>query len=65
MRSENGRELHAVMIPYPAQGHITPCLQLAKKLVALHGFRITVVYTTHIHDRFMKLRQSSPPEPHQ
>lgn len=49
------RNLHAVIIPYPAQGHVTPCLQLAKKLVALHGFRITFVNTTHIHDRFMKL----------
>lgn len=54
-------KLHAVVIPCPAQGHVTPALQLAKKLVALHGFRITFVNTTHVHDRFMKLHDPTSP----
>lgn len=52
-------DLHAVIIPYPTQGHVTPCLQLAKKLVALHGFRVTFVNTIHIHAIFMKLNGST------
>ncbi|XP_024366402.1 7-deoxyloganetin glucosyltransferase [Physcomitrium patens] len=47
------KTLHAVIVPFPAQGHITPCLQLAKKLVRL-GFHITFINTIHNHDRMMK-----------
>ncbi|KAG0577784.1 hypothetical protein KC19_5G181600 [Ceratodon purpureus] len=58
----NGKDtmktLHAVIVPFPAQGHVTPALQLAKKLVGL-GFRITFVNTIHIHERMMKSRSKA------
>ncbi|KAG0592454.1 hypothetical protein M758_1G246600 [Ceratodon purpureus] len=56
------KDLHAVIIPYPAQGHMTPSFQLAKKLVGL-GFRITFVNTEHNHDRIMKSRSKANMEP--
>ena len=49
----NDKIMHAVIVPFAAAGHVTPALQLARKLVTL-GFRITIVNTTHIHDRMMK-----------
>lgn len=44
---------HAVVIPYPAQGHVTPHLQLARHLVRMHNFYITFVNTAHNHERMM------------
>lgn len=44
---------HAVIIPYPAQGHITPMLQLAK-ILHLNGFYITFVNTEYNHRRTLK-----------
>lgn len=44
-----GERPHAVMIPYPAQGHITPMLQLAKLLHA-RGFHVTFV-NNHFNQR--------------
>lgn len=41
---------HAVCVPFPAQGHITPMLKLAK-LLHSHGFRITFVNTHYNHRR--------------
>ncbi|KAF3640737.1 UDP-glycosyltransferase 86A1 [Capsicum annuum] len=41
---------HAIMIPYPYQGHITPFVYLAIKL-ASHGFTITFVNTHYIHSK--------------
>ena len=46
---------HAVCIPFPAQGHITPMLKLAK-LLQCKGFHITFVNTEHIHKRLLKSR---------
>ncbi|XP_021804078.1 7-deoxyloganetin glucosyltransferase-like, partial [Prunus avium] len=46
---------HAVCIPYPAQGHITPMLQLAK-LLHYKGFHITFVHTEFNHRRLLKSR---------
>ncbi|KAH7365363.1 hypothetical protein KP509_18G023100 [Ceratopteris richardii] len=45
-------QLHAVVVPYPAQGHINPCMQLAKQL-ASRGFTITFVNTDHNHARIL------------
>lgn len=49
------RKPHAVCIPFPAQGHITPMLKLA---MILHhkGFHITFVNTEFNHKRLLKSR---------
>ncbi|MED6134214.1 hypothetical protein PIB30_035005 [Stylosanthes scabra] len=41
---------HFLLIPYPAQGHINPSLQLAKRLINL-GARVTLSTTLHMHRR--------------
>ncbi|KAJ9159122.1 hypothetical protein P3X46_024648 [Hevea brasiliensis] len=41
---------HAVCIPFPAQGHVNPMLQLAK-ILHFKGFHITFVNTDYIHKR--------------
>jgi hypothetical protein len=46
---------HAVFIPYPAQGHVTPLLQLAKILHA-RGFFITYVNSEYNHRRLLRSR---------
>ncbi|CAH9078448.1 unnamed protein product [Cuscuta europaea] len=48
---------HAVCLPYPAQGHINPMLQLAK-LLHHHDFHITFVNTAFNHRRLQKSRQA-------
>ncbi|GLT49940.1 hypothetical protein SLA2020_234630 [Shorea laevis] len=48
---------HAVCIPYPAQGHISPMLKLAK-LLHHRGFHITFVNTEFNHKRLLKSRGS-------
>jgi hypothetical protein len=44
---------HAVMVPYPAQGHITPMLQLAK-LLHDRGFHVTFVNNEFNHRRLLR-----------
>ncbi|WJX96362.1 7-deoxyloganetin glucosyltransferase [Trifolium repens] len=44
---------HAVLIPFPAQGHINPLIKLAK-LLHLRGFYITFVNTEYNHQRMLK-----------
>lgn len=46
---------HAVCLPFPAQGHISPMLKLA---ILLHhrGFHITFVNTEYNHRRLLKAR---------
>ena len=46
---------HAVLIPYPLQGHINPLLKLAK-LLHLRGFHITFVDTEYNPKRLLKSR---------
>ncbi|XP_010676160.2 7-deoxyloganetin glucosyltransferase [Beta vulgaris subsp. vulgaris] len=46
---------HAVCVPYPAQGHINPMLQLAK-LLHSKGFHITFVNTEYNHNRLVRSR---------
>ncbi|KAI5442823.1 hypothetical protein KIW84_011737 [Lathyrus oleraceus] len=46
---------HAVLIPYPAQGHINPLFKLAK-LLHFKGFHITFVNTEYNHKRLLKSR---------
>ncbi|XP_031251695.1 linamarin synthase 2-like [Pistacia vera] len=49
---------HAVLIPYPAQGHVTPMMQLAK-LLHSKGFHITYVNTEFNHKRLIRSRGSN------
>ncbi|CAN6479910.1 unnamed protein product [Victoria cruziana] len=44
---------HAVCIPFPAQGHVTPMMQLAK-LLHCKGFHITFVNTDYNHERLVR-----------
>jgi len=46
---------HAVLIPYPAQGHVRPLLQLAKVLHS-RGFFVTYVNTEYSHRRLLRSR---------
>lgn len=46
---------HAVVIPYPAQGHISPLLKLAK-LLHSRGFYITFVNSEFNHNRLLRSR---------
>ncbi|KAK7302534.1 hypothetical protein RJT34_13426 [Clitoria ternatea] len=46
---------HAVLIPFPAQGHVNPLLKLAK-LLHLRGFHITFVHTEYNHKRLLNSR---------
>ncbi|KAK7302533.1 hypothetical protein RJT34_13425 [Clitoria ternatea] len=46
---------HAVVSPYPAQGHINPLFKLAK-LLHLRGFHITFVHTQYTYKRILKTR---------
>ncbi|KAH0705343.1 hypothetical protein KY290_010038 [Solanum tuberosum] len=48
---------HAVCVPYPAQGHITPMLKLAK-ILHHKGFHITFVNTEFNHRRLLRSRGS-------
>ncbi|CAK8533440.1 unnamed protein product [Lathyrus sativus] len=49
---------HAVLIPYPVQGHINPLIKLAK-LLHLRGFHITFVNTEYNQKRLLKSRGSN------
>ncbi|RXH83135.1 hypothetical protein DVH24_003633 [Malus domestica] len=44
---------HAVFVPYPAQGHVNPMMQLAKFLHS-RGFHITFVNTEFNHNRLIR-----------
>ena len=50
-----GQEPHAVCMPFPTQGHITPMLKLAK-IVHARGFRVTFVNTEYNHRRLVRSR---------
>lgn len=50
-----GEKPHAVCLPFPAQGHITPMLKLAKILHA-RGFHVTFVNTEYNHRRLVRSR---------
>ncbi|CAN0916456.1 UDP-glycosyltransferase 86A1 [Linum grandiflorum] len=44
------RKPHAILVPYPLQGHVIPAVHLAIKL-ASQGFTITFVNTEYIHHK--------------
>nr|AFJ53011.1 UDP-glycosyltransferase 1 [Linum usitatissimum] len=45
-----GSKPHAILVPYPLQGHIIPAVHLAIKL-ASQGFTITYINTEYIHHK--------------
>ncbi|MCO5604249.1 hypothetical protein L7F22_058412 [Adiantum nelumboides] len=49
---------HVVVVPYPAQGHINPMLQLCHQLAPL-GFTFTFVNTHHIHRRMQDAKSDA------
>ncbi|PRQ48636.1 putative 7-deoxyloganetin glucosyltransferase [Rosa chinensis] len=51
------KKLHAVCVPFPAQGHVNPLMQLAK-LLHSRGFHITFVNTEFNHRRLIRSRGS-------
>jgi len=51
----DNKKPHAVLIPYPVQGHINPLFKLAK-LLHVRGFHVTFVNTEYNHKRLLKSR---------
>ncbi|KAI8540819.1 hypothetical protein RHMOL_Rhmol08G0014500 [Rhododendron molle] len=49
------RKPHAVCVPFPAQGHVTPMMKLAQ-LLHSRGFFITYVNTEFNHKRWVRSR---------
>lgn len=43
---------HVLVIPYPAQGHVIPLMELSQCLVQ-HGLKITFVNTEYIHEQVL------------
>nr|ACG28831.1 cytokinin-O-glucosyltransferase 2 [Zea mays]ACL52632.1 unknown [Zea mays] len=54
-RRQPQQQPHVMMIPYPAQGHVTPMLQLAK-LLHTRGFHVTFVNNEFNHRRHLRAR---------
>ncbi|KAL5556083.1 hypothetical protein UlMin_038319 [Ulmus minor] len=53
MGSSGATKPHAVCVPFPAQGHVNPMMQLAK-LLHSRGFHITFVNTEFNHRRLIR-----------
>ncbi|XP_074565278.1 7-deoxyloganetin glucosyltransferase-like [Curcuma longa] len=51
--SQPEKKPHAVCIPCPAQGHVTPMMKLAK-ILRIYGFHITFVNTHFNHKRLLR-----------
>ncbi|KAM0935765.1 putative trans-zeatin O-beta-D-glucosyltransferase [Dioscorea sansibarensis] len=60
------RRPHALLLPYPAQGHIIPLIEVAHSLHTHHGFTITFINTHFNHARLFSAippPQSTTPNP--
>ncbi|KAL5556079.1 hypothetical protein UlMin_038315 [Ulmus minor] len=53
MGSSGAKKPHAVCVPFPAQGHVNPMMQLAK-LLHSKGFHVTFVNTEFNHKRLIR-----------
>ncbi|KAL6553051.1 hypothetical protein OROGR_006893 [Orobanche gracilis] len=49
---------HAIVIPYPAQGHVLPMMELSQCLVR-HKIKVTFVNTEYNHERVVKSLSNS------
>ncbi|KAL1549412.1 UDP-glycosyltransferase 86A1-like [Salvia divinorum] len=58
MAGNPARRPHAIMIPYPYQGHINPFVSLAVKL-ASQGFTITFINTQSVHRRISRAQTAT------
>ncbi|OMO51624.1 UDP-glucuronosyl/UDP-glucosyltransferase [Corchorus olitorius] len=47
-----GRQSHALVIPFPAQGHVAPLMKLSLQIAA-HGVKVTFVNTDFIHEKVL------------
>lgn len=47
-----GRQEHALVFPFPGQGHIVPVMKFALQIAA-HGVKVTFVNTDFIHEKMM------------
>lgn len=52
--------LHALVLPHPLQGHITPLLQLSHKLASSYGVSITFIVTEHLFQKMSSGNLQSP-----
>ncbi|KAE8674581.1 UDP-glycosyltransferase 86A1 [Hibiscus syriacus] len=53
MADSSTQKLHAILVPYPLQGHVIPSVNLAIKL-ASKGFTVTFVNTQFVHHQTAK-----------
>lgn len=58
MGTNPAKKAHAVCVPFPAQGHVSPVMQLAK-LLHSRGFYITFVNTEFNHRRLLRSKGSA------
>ncbi|KAK6923384.1 Haloacid dehalogenase-like hydrolase, partial [Dillenia turbinata] len=58
MSSMGAKKKHAVCVPFPAQGHVTPMLHLAK-LLHSRGFYVTFVNTEFNQRRLVRSKESN------
>ena len=56
--AQNPEPLHALVIPYPTQGHMTPMMQFARNL-ASRGLIVTFVTTHHTHHQITESHSHS------
>ncbi|EXB38094.1 UDP-glycosyltransferase 83A1 [Morus notabilis] len=52
-----GNNPHALVVPYPAEGHIIPLLELSQRLVK-GGLNVTFVSTEYIHEKVREIMAS-------
>ena len=53
-----GAAPHVMVLPFPAQGHVTPLMELSHRLVD-HGFQVTFVCTEPIHKLLLDALQQN------
>jgi hypothetical protein len=58
----SGDKPHAVCLPFPAQGHTTPLMKLAK-ILHTRGFRATFINTEYSHHRLIRSSPTSTSPP--